>query len=404
MTERANPGGRQPLWFMIIFALAVAGGSVAYVPLLTVMLPLKITTLQGTEDVAALATVTFLGAIFASFANIVFGILSDRSRTRAPWIMAGLAISTVLLLAIDRADSLVEVIVFITIWQIGLNMMLAPLFAWSGDCVPDEQKGMLGGLFSLAPATGAVAASLVTLELFVATEYRLSVVAVMVVALMAPMLIFGRDRERAELVQPVEPVEVEASERKEARSRVARMWLARLCVQVAEAGLFAFALFWLRSLSQGIHENTAANIFSVILVVSVPLSILAGRLSDRFNRPILPLIVCAGISAVGLTTMASAFDLDGAVVGYVIFGIGATIFLSLHTGQTLRVLPLPQNRGRDLGIFNLTNTVPSLVMPWLTLSLVPAFGFSALFGLFACLAVLAAVLLLTMPKPTKSHP
>jgi len=94
-----------------------------------------------------------------------------------------------------------------------------------------------------------------------------------------------------------------------------------------------------------------------------------------------------------------ASGLELAIVGYVLFGVAATIFLSLHTGQTLRVLPLPQHRGRDLGVFNLTNTVPSLVMPWLTLTLVPSFGFSALFGLFAGLSLLAALLLGSVPRP-----
>lgn len=382
---------------MALLAMAVAGGAVAYVPLLTVLLPLKIAGLQGKEDVAALAQVTFAGAVIASLANIAFGMLSDRSRSRAPWIFAGLMISTVLLLAIDRAGSMVEVIVLIVLWQVGLNMMLAPLFAWAGDCVPHHQKGTLGGFFAIAPATGAVAASFVTFDTIVADQYRLWVVAGIVLLLVLPVLMFGQGRELPELTKPVAQDAEHEARNAAARSQVARMWLARFMVQLAEAGLFAFSLFWLRSLAEGIHENTAANIFSMILVASVPLSLLLGRWSDMRQRPIAPLAWCAGLSAVGLAIMALAFDLVSAIAGYVVFGIAATIFLSLHTGQTLRVLPLPQHRGRDLGIFNLTNTVPSLVMPWLTLSLVPAFGYSALFALFAGLALLAMVLLVSMP-------
>ena len=58
-----------------------------------------------------------------------------------------------------------------------------------------------------------------------------------------------------------------------------------------------------------------------------------------------------------------------------------------------------QHRGRDLGIFNLTNTFPSLIMPWLTISLVPGFGFDGLFLLLAGLAGMAVLLLATMPRP-----
>ncbi|MEL6753662.1 MAG: MFS transporter, partial [Pseudomonadota bacterium] len=60
------------------------------------------------------------------------------------------------------------------------------------------------------------------------------------------------------------------------------------------------------------------------------------------------------------------------------------------------VLPRPERRGRDLGIFNLTNTIPALIMPWLTLALVPVFGFGGLFFLLAALAIAAFLILFTM--------
>jgi sugar phosphate permease len=72
----------------------------------------------------------------------------------------------------------------------------------------------------------------------------------------------------------------------------------------------------------------------------------------------------------------------------------------LHASQTLRVLPSPQHRGRDLGLFNLTNTVPGMVMPWLTVLLVPSFGYSSLFVLFAALSILSALLLATFARST----
>jgi hypothetical protein len=64
----------------------------------------------------------------------------------------------------------------------------------------------------------------------------------------------------------------------------------------------------------------------------------------------------------------------------------------------LRVLPSPANRGRDLGIFNLTNTVPSLIMPWLTIVIVPARGFAGLFVVLAVLASASAALLFSLRR------
>lgn len=381
---------RQPRWFLALFALAAAGGAVGYVPLLTVLLPQRIADLQGGEDVAALAQVMFLGAAVASLANIAVGMLSDRSRTRRPWIIAGLIASNLLLIAVGEAGSVAEMIVLVMAWQVALNLMLAPLMAWAGDCFPDAQKGVLGGALALAPALGALAGSLVTFAGLVPPDARLMLVALLVTALVLPAVIFGGGKVRAQLMQPV----AVAGDPLRLRDRVVvRMWAARLLVQVAEGGMFAFLLYWLRSLAPNYPENGAANIFSAVLVCAVPLSLLLGRWSDRHRRPVLPLVACALLCAAGMLVMAAAGTLALAIAGYVLFAIAAAIFLALHSSQTLRVLPAPQHRGRDLGLFNLTNTVPGMVMPWLTVLLVPSFGYSALFVLFAVLSLLSAALL-----------
>lgn len=394
-TFPAEPA-RQPRWFLALFALAAAGGAVGYVPLLTVLLPQRITELQGSEDIAALAQVTFLGAIAASLANIAFGTISDRSAVRRPWIIAGLIASNLLLIAIGEARSLIEMVLLVMAWQVALNLMLAPLAAWAGDCFPNSQKGVLGGALALAPALGALSGSLVTYADLVPADARLAFVALLVAALVLPALVFGGGRVRAELMQPG----AQTQDPLRLRDRVVvRMWTARLLVQVAEGGMFAFLLFWLRSLAPDYPENGAANIFSGVLVCAVPLSLLLGRWSDRHGSPILPLVASALLCAGGMLVMAAAGTLVQAVAGYGLFAIAAAIFLSLHSSQTLRVLPAPQHRGRDLGLFNLTNTVPGMVMPWLTVLLVPSFGYSALFVLFAALSLLSAALLATFARP-----
>ncbi len=381
---------RQPVWFLALFALAAAGGAVAYVPLLTVLLPQRIADLQGGEDVAALAQVSFLGAVMASLANIGVGMLSDRARTRRPFIIAGLIASNLLLLAVGTAESVTQIVMLVMVWQVALNLMLSPLMAWAGDCFPDEQKGMLGGALALSPALGALAGSLVTWAGLVAPEARLALVAVLVSVLVLPAVLLGKGRTQPGLVAPVPAPAVPPPVGERV---VLRMWAARLLVQVAEGGMFAFLLYWLRSLAPGYPENGAANIFSLVLVGAVPVSLLLGRWSDARARPVVPLVATALLCACGMLVMAAAMTLAWAIAGYVLFGLAAAVFLALHSGQTLRVLPAPQHRGRDLGVFNLTNTVPGMVMPWLTVMLVPQFGYGALFVLFAGLAFASAALL-----------
>lgn len=391
MADASQP--RQSTRFLLLYALAAAGGAIAYVPFLTILLPVRMTALAGQGDIEALGYVTFCGAIAASAGGVLFGWLSDRTQNRRSWIIAGLILTIALLLAVPLAQDVPTLIAIIIGWQLALNMMLGPLSAWGGDLVPDHQKGLLGGLLAFSPALGAVSCAFVTIPGLADADGRLALVGVLVAGAVLPVLLLGRPRPFPELSVP-------SGDEPSARpfAIVTRMWFARLLVQIAEAALFAYLFFWFRSIEPAITDSETARLFSLVLTVAVPLALLAGRWADRSGRAILPLGICATILSLGLAAMAMSETLLAAKLSYVVFGVAATIFLSLHSGQTLRILPRPEHRARDLGLFNLTNTVPSLIMPWLTISLVPGFGFDALFLLLAGLASVAVLLLATMPR------
>ena len=387
--------------FLFLYALAWAGGSISYVPLLTILLPVRVDELAlgaGASKVDWLAYIAFSGAIAASAANILFGWLSDITRNRRGWILGGLLWSCILLVALPLAKDLFPLIALIVIWQCGINMMLGPLGAWAGDSVPDSQKGLLGGLLAFAPPIGALSGAIVTIPGLASADQRLWLVAAMVAGAVLPVVLFGRPRKFPELMAGDTAKSDHPFAHFKGDAAVQRMWLARLLVQIAEAALFAFLYFWLRSLDETFGDNRTATVFTIALAAAIPVALLAGRWADRRNRPIFPIALAAIVSAGGLLVMGLAPGIQVAIAGYLIFGIASTAFLSLHSAQTLRVLPRPENRGRDLGIFNLTNTVPSLIMPWLTLGLVPVFGFSGLFLLLALLAFLAGLLLLSLSR------
>ena len=380
--------------FILLYALAWAGGTIGYVPLLSILLPVQVAGLAGkTAGVDWLAYIALIGAIAASLAGILFGYLSDITRNRRGWIVGGLVLSCIMLPVIGQMNSLPTLVVSIVVWQLGLNMMLGPLAAWAGDVVPDNQKGMLGGLMAFAPGLGALAGALVTVPGLAGGTVRLILVATMVAGCVLPVLLFGTPMQALRSGKKSEHLRDQPS-----HSPVMRMWLARLFVQVAEATLFAYLFLWLISLDPSVSDNQTARLFSLILLVSAPLALLVGGWSDRRGRPIAPLQTCAFISAFGLVGMALAPDKMGAMLAYVLFGLSSAMFLALHSAQTLRILPQPDRRARDLGLFNLANTAPSLVMPWLTMALVPWAGFPALFGLLAVLSLAAGLLLRNMPS------
>lgn len=400
MPESGAPQERQSRRFMGLYALAAAGGAMAYVPFLTILLPVRVAALAPGELVSWLAYITFFGASSAALSNIAFGWLSDRIGGRRLLIVAGLGLSSALLIAMPLATTLPVLIAMIVAWQIALNMMLAPLSAWAGDCVPDRQKGLLGGLLAFAPAMGALTGALVTLPGLAGPDMRLVIVTGMVAACVLPAVILGRPRSFPELMAHGQRADHRSGDSADRSRTVLYMWFARLLVQTAEAALFAYLYVWFRSISDRISDSDAAQIFSMVLLAAVPAALLVGRWADRRDRPILPLAIAAGVSAAALLGMGLAQSLAAALFGYVAFSLAASLFLSLHSAQTLRVLPRPQHRGRDLGVFNLTNTVPSIIMPGLTLAMVPVFGFSGLFMVLAGLTLLAGLLLASVARPS----
>ncbi|MDP3907730.1 MFS transporter [Novosphingobium sp.] len=379
--------------FLLLYALAWAGAAIAYVPFLTILLPVRVAGLAGPADVSWLAYIAFAGALAASAGHIAFGYLSDITGNRRGWIWAGLILSCTLLFAVTRARDLTTLIMLIVGWQLALNMMLAPLAALAGDCVPDRQKGLLGGLMAFAPGLGALSGAAVTIPGLALPDARLALVGGIVACCVIPVLLV---RLPARVPDP--PSVDDVGPRSLWQGAMPRMWVARLAVQIAEAALFAYLFIWLRSIDPGMSDNQTARVFSLVLILSAPLALLAGPWADRRERPLLPLVLCAGISACGLAGMAFAGTLSAAIGAYAVFGIASSVFLALHSAQTLRVLPRSDRRGRDLGLFNLTNTLPSLIMPWLTLALVPWFGFAGLFVVFAVLALGAGLLLAPLTR------
>ena len=381
------PGNRQSTNFLLLYALAYAGGFVAYVPFLTILLPVKMAVSAGDLKVEWLAAATLLGAVAASIANIAFGWASDRTRSRRPWIMAGLILTIGAYALIHFAAAPAAIVAAIVLWQVTLNMMLAPLAALAADHVPDAQKGVLAGLLGAGQPIGSVATMVVTLPGVGAEAVQFAVVCVMVAAMVLPIFLI-RPRPIAE-----EPP-VSAEQRIIRRRDLTLIWFARLFVQIACSVLFSFFLYYFQSLpGEMVSVGTVARTGGITMLVAIPLALFLGHASDRIGarRPFL--IGAAFAMAAGLGVMGTTAALPVAIAGYALFGCASSIFLALQSVYTMQLLPSPNHRGRDLGLFNLTNTLPSFLAPVLAVTLVSGESFAVLMGTLALLTLLSAVLI-----------
>jgi MFS family permease len=382
-----SPAQRRSSAFLLFFALAHAGGVIAYQPLLGLLLPLKIEHVAGAGRIGLFSVTVIAGAIVASGSNILFGWLSDRSVARGGgrrrWVAFG-AVATVCSFAgVALADTPVAIIVAVALFQAAVNALLAPLFAIMADEVPDAQKGITGGLLSAAvPIASAVSALLVSL-VWAGEAMRLAIVAAIVGACLLPLLLTPARRAPP---APIPPSDVDLR-----RHDLVVAWGARLLVQIAGVALSLYLLYYFESIMPAVAAAELAPLVGQLLtgayILSLPVALLAGRASDQANRRKPMLIGGAVLAAAGLAGMAAAPDWRWAASGFVLYAIGSAVFLALHSAFAMQLLPDPANRGRDLGLLNLTNTLPSLIGPLLAWALATPDDFDAV------LLVLAALML-----------
>ncbi|URD60896.1 MFS transporter [Sphingomonas sp. KRR8] len=384
---------RQPRSFLAAYALAWAGGLIAYTPFLTVLLPIRFSVLAGGGDVAWLALCATIGAIAAGLSNIVWGWASDRwpagpNRARLRWTMAGLAATAGGMAAIVAARHPATLLMAVACWQVGLNLLLAPLSAYAADSVGDEQKGVLGGFLSFAPALSAVSVIGVA-AVGGGFERQMGLIFLIVAGMMLPLLLRGHARAfgQAEATP-------DRHDRALDRRILWRLWLSRLFVQVAEGLLFLFIYYFLRSVSGGalsLGEYAWTN--AIVQILAIPVALAMGRLSDRYQRRKAPLLAMIGLIMIGLAGMALAHSWLLVVCCYGIFLSGSNSFLALHSAFAMQQLPDRRHFGRDLGLFNLTNTLPSLISPLLAAVVIGQLGYQSLLMILAALMLVPALLL-----------
>ena len=94
--------------------------------------------------------------------------------------------------------------------------------------------------------------------------------------------------------------------------------------------------------------------------------------------------------------MASAHDWGVGAVSFALYTIGSAVFLALHATFAMQLLPDPRHRGRDLGLLNLTNTLPALIGPVLTWELATPRNFTPAMLVLAALTVSGGVVMLAV--------
>jgi MFS family permease len=380
------------------FSLAHAGAVIGYLPLLSLLLPIKVARLAGEARIGWLTVAIVGGAVVASAGNILFGWLSDRSLARGGgrrrWIAGGAAALGITFAAVALAERPWTLIVAVLLFQLAVNAILAPMMAIMAEEIPDTQRGLASGLLAIGPpAAGAVSALLVAAPGW-GEPAQLALLAGLVAAALVPLLLVRG--------APVAPDPAPRPDGAPRQLFVASV--ARLLVQVAGSALSLYLLYYFQSIAGPVAPTALAARVGTLLTISyilpLPVAVLAGRLSDRAAHRTPFLLGAAALAAAGLLAMAIGAGPATGAIGFLVYSVAAAVFLALHAAFAMRLLPDPRHRGRDLGLINLANTLPALLGPLLTWTLATPQDFTALLIVLAALTLAGGLALLPLRRRT----
>lgn len=358
--------------FRYLYALAFLGAHLAFMPLLILLLPRRVEQVAGPDATLVLSLLLILGAGTASVAHIVAGHASDRwfarhGRRRLP-IALGVALLTASYAVLAVAGTIVTLTLALICFQVALNAMFAPLGALLSDHVDDGSKAQTSAWLTLALPLSIAASGAIGMAFPNDGAGAFVLVVVAVLACILPLLLFW---------PAIDPAARAAAMPEEGRPALEwgdfrLAFLARFLVQCGAALVLFYLYVYLAQLpaTAEVPQPPSAALSTLVSVggLAGALAIFAvGRISDRLQQRRWPIALGGMVAAGGLLLLAAGPHWLLVVLAYGLFSIGLMTFLSVDSAMVAQMLSGHPSRGRLLGIMNLTNTLPSVATPLLTI-------------------------------------
>ncbi len=403
-----------PRW-IALFATAWLGIWMAQLTPVQLLLPQQIDnlliasrgatqTLQSDAWVSSVIAFGIISGIAGACALIAYpltGALSDRTTSRygrrRPWILVGTVVFAVSLVALGFQATMVGIGVFWSLTIVGFCIVSAAITATISDQVPVRQRGFVSGWVSAPQAVGTVLGLLLVLILGLGQLVGYSLMAVLLVILALPFLIFTTDEVLPKVLRS--PFKLSTLLKGFWINPVAHPdfgWtlLGRILVNLGNAlGTTLLLYFLMYGLNRGASAQDDLLVLTMIYLVFFIIAALGfGRLSDRLGRRKMFVYLAAYLQGIAALLIAFVPDLTIAEVGAGLLGLGYGCYMAVDQALATQVLPSSHTRGKDLGIMNIATAVPQAVAPLLGAFVVASLGgFTALFVASAIFAVLGGL-------------
>ncbi|BCM90404.1 hypothetical protein IAD21_02256 [Abditibacteriota bacterium] len=368
--------------------------------LLTIALPDRIGLLFGdTGKDAALTTLTASGAGVAGLSQILFGALSDGSRSRfgrrRPFLFWGTLLAMAPLLLFPHAHVLALLLLVYALLQLSLNVAIGPYNALMHDLIPPQDHGTASAWIGVAGIIGRIGGPLVAVILLgqsiISKDAESPVVkahnvaqsqtnfatlmatfAIVLLLIMLATLWLVRERPLTTASSASVSERVLGTFQVPLKPYPDFSWLvlSRFGIMMGIYTVSNFLLYYIRD-TLGYSNEASLGVVKNFLILSTFTGLLgtlpSGALSKRIGRKRVLYganIICM---AAGLC-FALANNLVVAYVAAAIFGIGFGAFAAVDWALATGLLP-PNEPAKYMGVWGLSDTISQVVAPLIAGSL-----------------------------------
>jgi MFS family permease len=324
----------------------------------------------GTEG-RALFAVTISGAIIAIIVQPTVGSISDYTITkwgrRKPYILIGSLLDVVFLIGIALSNDLVAIAAFVALLQFSSNFAQGPFQGYVPDLVPGPQVGVASALVGMMQILGNVTGYVIGGIAVAADQFALGLVALGLLELVTMLSVVIRVREgktpKSRNGRSWLSVAAEAWGTDILRER-SFLWLvsSRLAILMAGGVLTNLAVFYLAD-SLGMTQDEAGTAFipmvGLVALGTVITVVPSARISDRVGRKPVIYVSCL-VGAIGMAIVALAPSFPAALLGTLLFGLSAGIFLAVDWALMTDIIPKASS-GRYMGLSNVATAASGVL-------------------------------------------
>ena len=350
-------------------------------------LPLDVAQQLGSanwlDPVVAFGVISAIAGVCAIITYPLVGALSDRTLSRfgrrRPWILAGLLTFAISLFVLGLQSSLVGIGIFWSTTLIGFCMLTAAITATISDQVPVNQRGFVSGWVSAPQAVGTIAGILLVTLLALGTFTGYALVAVLLVLLVTPFLVWTKDAALTTRPDKLSFSALASGFWVSPRKYPDFGWtlLSRILVNLGNALgttlLLYFLMFGLARPAETV-EDDLLTLTAVYMVFFVASALGIGKISDRIGRRKVFVYIAAYLQGLAALILAFVPDFTVAIAAAGLLGLGYGSFMAVDQALATQVLPDAHSRGKDLGVMNIATAVPQAVAPLLGALIVVVFA------------------------------